>query len=259
MPRLQKYTIALSELRELTADERNNAESEKQIAAIEQEWEAAIDKIDIPTLTQILRKDGFALGPVPAARRTREQVVGEWENRAKEWAKSGVTQQHTISEHSIKAAGNTAVSTGRFLITNTVPNHESARGTGQFVHVWAKNEEGWKLVGDYTFPFGRVPREKKSPVNIDPRVLSTHVGTYRFEDGVGTVTMTVDNGVLNAQFSSSSDTSGPSPKLPLTPVTEMTFLGVGTEEFTFVRSPNGDVREFIVISDGPASRAIKEK
>jgi hypothetical protein len=38
-----KYTIALSELRELTADERSNAESEKQIAAIEQEWEAAID------------------------------------------------------------------------------------------------------------------------------------------------------------------------------------------------------------------------
>jgi hypothetical protein len=35
--------IALSELGELTADERSNAESEKQIAAIEQEWEAAID------------------------------------------------------------------------------------------------------------------------------------------------------------------------------------------------------------------------
>ena len=71
--------------------------------------------------------------------------------------------------------------------------------------------------------------------------------------------MTVDNGVLNAQFSSPFDTSGPSPKLPLTPMTDTTFVGVESNEFTFVRSPSGDVREIILISDGPASRAIKEK
>jgi ketosteroid isomerase-like protein len=254
-----KYTIALSELRSLTAEERGNAESERQIAAIEQEWEAAIDKLDVPTLTRILRNDGFGLGPVPAAMRTREQIIEGWQNEAKERTKLTLTQQHTISEHSIKAAGDTAVSSGRFLITTTIPTHGSGRFSGQFVHVWAKNDEGWKLVGDYTFPFGRVPREKKSPTSVDPRALSAYAGTYRYEVGFGTVKMTVDNGVLNAQFSNPFDSSGPSPKLPLTPLTETTFVGSGTDEFTFVRSLSGDVREFIVVSDGPASRAIKEK
>ena len=52
-------------------------------------------------------------------------------------------------------------------------------------------------------------------------------------------------------------------KLPLEAMTETTFTGHGNpnDEITFVRSPNGETetRECILISDGPAVRAIRVK
>jgi hypothetical protein len=50
-------------------------------------------------------------------------------------------------------------------------------------------------------------------------------------------------------------------KLPLKAMTETTFTGHGNpnDEITFVRSPNGEIRECILISDGLAVRAIRVK
>ncbi len=251
-----KYTITLSEMRPLTAEERTNAESEKEIAAIERRWEAAIDKLDIPTLTGILRKDGFGMGPFAAATRTREQVVAGWEDGIKERAKLGLTREHTISEHVVRAAGTAAVSTGRFLITTTFKGQDQNRFSGQFVHVWAKDSGAWKLVGDYTFPFGRMPRQQTTAPTVSGTVLSAYAGTYRFESGSSTVSFTVENGVLSLQWINPFDTS---PKMPLTAMSETTFTAPGTDEITFVRSASGEVRELIVVSDGPASRATRVK
>ena len=251
-----KYTITLSEMRPLTAEERTNAESEKEIAAIERRWEAAIDKLDIATLTDILRKDGFGMGPFAAATLTRKQVVARWEDEIKERAKLGLTRDHTISEHVVRAAGAAAVSTGRFLITTTFRGRDQNRFSGQFVHVWAKDSGTWKLVGDYTFPFGRMPRQQTTAPTVSPAVLSAYAGTYGFESGSFTISFTVENGVLNAQWINPFDTS---PKMPLTAISETTFTGSGTDEITFVRSASGEVRELIVVSDGPSSRAIRVK
>lgn len=70
--------------------------------------------------------------------------------------------------------------------------------------------------------------------------------------------VTVDNGILQAQFGGDSD---PSPKVALKPISDTTFTGFGsaTDEITFVRSANGEVRECILIGDGPAVRATRVK
>ena len=250
------YRITLSELRELTRDERANLESEKEIAGLEEQWERAGDIRDLPTLTRILREDGFHMGPTAAATRDREQMRRNWEADIKRRAKLGLTREHTIAEHVIKAAGNTAVSTGRYLMTITGKEQGPSRVSGQFVHVWAKNEGGWKLVADYTFPFGRVPRPKTEAVKLDQSILSAYAGTYRDENTPTTITLSVEDGVLLAQWSNGVDTS---PKLPLKPVNETTFVGMGNpnDEVTFVRSARGEVRELIIIGEGPASRALR--
>ena len=247
-----KYTIALTERRALTADERIHAQSEREIAEVERRWEAAIDALDLPTLTGILRKDGFAMGPVAGATRTREQVIAGWEEAVKERAKLGLSQSHTISEHVIRAARDTGVSTGRFLITQTSRDHGQSRFSGQFVHVWAKDADGWKLVGDYTFPYGRAPRTAKTPPPaVSAAVLSAYAGTYRGESGPASLSFTVENGALTMQWITPLDTS---PKMPLEVVSDTTFTAPGGDEITFVRSAEGQVREVILFSDGPAAR-----
>ena len=252
--RAAKYTITLTEVRDLTPAERANAQSEKEIYELEDQWERARDKLDIPTLTRILREDAFSMGPTAGATRTRAQIVAGFEEESKSRAKLGSIREHTIAERSIKAAGNVAVSTLRFVITNTAQSKVRNRFSGQVVHVWAKNEAGWKLVGDYNFPFGRVTRQQTDAVKVDSSVLSSYAGIYLQEDSLAVMTLTVENGSLQAQFI--SDT-GMSPQLPLKAVTDTTFTGHGNpnDEITFVRSPNGEVRECILISDGPAVRA----
>lgn len=248
-----KYTVALSEMRDLSAEERANAESEAEIVALEERWEAAIDKLDVGTLRQIIRTDGFALGPVATAARTREQLVSGWEDELKQQSKNGTSRQHTISEHSIRAAGNTAVSTGRFLITFATKDQGKSRFMGQFVHVWSKNADGWRLVSDYTFPFGRIPRPQSPSVSPTPTALSAYAGAYRDQDGWTTLNVTVDKGTLNIQWATPLDKGN---SAPLNPITETTFLW-GNDELTFVASPGGKVNELIVVSDGPAGRFTK--
>ena len=253
-----KYTITLTEVRDLTPAERENAQSEKDVRELEDQWERARDKLDISTLTRILRDDAFAISPTAGNTRTRAQIVAGLEEESKTRAKTGSVREHTVAERSIKAAGNVAVSTLRYVITNTAQGKIRNRSSGQVVHVWAKNETGWKLVGDYNFPFGRVARQQTEGVKVDASALSSYTGTYRQEDSLTTIILTVENGTLQAQFSNDTSTSS---KLPLKAISDTTFTGHGTpnDEITFVRSPNGEVRECILIGDGPAVRATRVK
>jgi hypothetical protein len=197
------------------------------------------------------------LGTTAADTRTREQIVTSWEQQAQRQAKLGTVREHTISEHSVKAAGNVAVSTLRFVLTEKAKDRVGSRFSGQAVHVWAKNNAGWRLIADYTFPFGRVLPEQTKSVNVEPSVLSAYAGTYHDEPSATTFTVTVDAGSLQGQFQNGTD---PSPKVPLKPLSDTTFTGFNpTDEVTFVRSPTGEVRELIFIGDGPALRAVRVK
>jgi ketosteroid isomerase-like protein len=253
-----KYTVTLSEMRDLTPAERANAESEREIADLEQQWEQARDKLDMTTLTRILRQDAFSMGPFAGSTRTRAQIVAGLEEESKNRQKRGSIRDHTIAERSIRAAGNVAVSTLRYVVTNTAKDRVSNRLSGQVVHVWAKDDTGWKLVGDYNFPFGRIPRQHGEPVTVDASALSSYAGTYRQENSPTTLLVTLDNATLHVQFVTDASTS---PKLPLKAITDTTFTGFGNpnDEITFVRSPNGEVKECIFIGDGPAARAFRVK
>jgi len=253
-----KYTIALTEVRDLTLVERANAQGEKDINELEDQWERARDKLDIKTLTGILGPDAFAMGPNAGAIRTRAQLVAGLEQELQNREKRGSVREHTIAERSIKVAGNVGVSTLRYVITNTIKGSVSSRSSGQVVHVWAKTDTGWKLAGDYNFPFGRVARPQAETVKVDPNALSSYTGTYKQDNNPGTIIVTVDNGILQAQFGGDSD---PSPKVALKPISDTTFTGFGgpTDEITFVRSANGEVRDCILIGDGPAIRASRVK
>lgn len=251
-----KYTISLSEVRDLTVAERTNAESERQIAALEDQWEQARDKPDIPILSGILRDDGFGINPM-AETRSRVQIVKGWEGEVKRRAERGSTRAHTLSHKALKVAGDVAVSTGRFLLTTGTKDQSPDRTSGQFVPVWAKNEQGWKLVGDYTFPFGRVPSERKETViAVEPSALSVYAGTYREESSPSrTHTFTVENGVLHEQMSHPGHTTS---KRPLRAISDTTFSGAGWE-ITFVRSSRGEVGEVLFLWEGPAIRAFRVK
>ena len=248
-----KYTITLTEVRDLTANERMNLQSEREITDIEQRWEQARDVLDQVTLKGILREDAFGMGPGTGTPRTREQVVAAWEAETQRQAKSGRTREHTIAERKIRVAGNVAVSTFHVVITFREKGQIVSRNTGQVVHVWGKDAGGWKLVGDYAFPFGRIPTQQVDAVKVDGKVLSAYAGVYRTENTK--ITLSVDDGVLQAQFSGATGEGG---KQPLKPLSDTTFA-LGTDEITFVRSSTGEVPELILITDGPASRAYRVK
>ena len=244
-------------MRDLTPDEIANAQAELEIAKIEQEFELAVDKSDIATMRRILRNDGFGLAPTAAATRAAEQHLASFEEARKRNEKSGTTREHTaITEQVIKAFGNTAVSTARVVISMKAKGEVQERFSGQFVHVWAKDQSGWKMVVDHFYPYGRIPREKAPPASVEPQVLAAYTGTYRPEVGVNRVAITVENGTLTAQWTTPGETF---PKAPLIPITDTTFRAPATDEFTFVRSPDGEVREIVVVSDGPAERLLKVK
>lgn len=250
-----RYTVMLSDMRDLTVAERANAESERQINALEEQWEDARDTLDIPVLSRILRSDGFGMDPM-AHTRTREEILKGWDAEAKRRAERGSTREHTLSHKALKVAGDVAVSSGRFLLTTRIKDQPPNRTSGQFVHVWAKNEQGWQLVGDYTFPFGRVPSERKEMVAVEPAVFSVYAGTYREESNPSrTYTFTVEDGVLHGQMSRPGHTT---PKQPLKAISDTTFAG-SPWEFTFVRSSSGEVREVLLVWDGPAIRAFRIK
>ena len=80
----------------------------------------------------------------------------------------------------------------------------------------------------------------------------------RLENGPGTVEFAVENGALTAKFANTF-VEPSAPAMPLSPLSETTFGGLGGEEVTFVRGPNGEVRELIIVGDGPASRATRAK
>lgn len=250
-----KYSVTLSGVRDLTAEEVANAKSEKEILAMEARWEKAGDTADIPTRDAILRRDGFALGPYAAASRSRQQILASWENQAKERSKLGLSRTHTVSEHSIRAAGDTAVSSGRFVITAKDKDNQVTSTSGQFVHIWGRDREGWKLVADYAFPFGRAPREPGTPAPVPAEVLAAYAGTYRLERSAAVIEIKVDKGNLVGQWR----VPGQEPfSVPLTPVNDTTFAVFGDTDLVFVRSAAGSVRELLLLGDGPAARAVRK-
>jgi ketosteroid isomerase-like protein len=251
-----KYSVTLSTVREMTAEEIDNARSEKEILALEARWEKAGDTTDIPTRDAILRKDGFALGPYSAASRGRTQIIASWENQAKERAKLGGTRTHTLSEHSIRVAGNAAVSTARYLISAKTKDNQASSFSGQFVHIWGRDKDGWKLVADYTFPFGRVPRGPATPPAVPADVLAAYAGTYSVEGAPTVIEITVEKGSLVGKWQRPGQ---PPFTLPLAPVNDTTFAAQGQDDVVFVRSAAGAVRELLLVGDGPAVRAIRKQ
>jgi len=250
-----KYNVTLTAVRDLTAEEASNAKSERDITAIEVRWEKAVDNADVPTMDSILRSDAFALGPYASSSRTRKQVLDGWASTAEESAKRGATRTHTIAEHAIRAAGDMAVSTGRFLLTTTVKDGE-AKYSGQFVHVWGRDKTGWKLVADYSLPFGRTPRPAGTPASVPLAALSPCVGTYRFEQDNTFIDIKVDGANLVAQWHVPVQEPF---TVPLAAATQTTFYGPNESEYVFVRTADGNVRELLILGDGPATRAIRQR
>jgi ketosteroid isomerase-like protein len=250
------YSIAVTGVRAMTAAEVDNATSERTILAMEERWEKAGDTTDIPTRDAMLRKDGFALGPYAAVSRGRQQIIASWERQAKERARLGETRTRTLSEHSIRVAGDTAVSTARFLITSKDNENQPTSFSGQFVHVWARDNDGWKLVADYIFPFGRVPREPGAPLVIPTDVLAAYVGRYRVEHEPTVIEITTGKGGLTGRWLRPGQEPFTS---QLTPINDTTFAGQGQDEVIFVRSAAGAVRELVLLRDGPAVKATREQ
>jgi ketosteroid isomerase-like protein len=251
-----RYTITLTELRPLSATELATAHNELELTALESQWEEAVDANDTVTLAKIMRDDGVVLAQVAALTLAKQPHLAEFDQRRQQLEKlTGVREEHTRSEHVLRVFGNTAVSTGRAVKATTVQGWKPSRISGQFIHVWQKDKTGWKLIVDHFYPYGRLPRAKAVSPSVDPKVLSAYAGTYEIENG-SRLTVRAAGGKLDGDF------SGPVRKdtTSFEPVSATTFvLFDGQLEATFVRSPQGDVDEVILLSDGPALRGVRVK
>jgi ketosteroid isomerase-like protein len=204
-------------------------------------------------MAKIMRDDACAFAPIASATGSKQSTLAAHDTGRQQREKVGAVMEHTVSEHVIRAFGNMAVSTGRAVFSVTVKGETPIRSSGQFVHVWQKNEGGWNLVCDYYHAYGRLPRAKAGPGAVGPSVLSTYAGTYQMEGGA-TMTVRVEGGKLFGEFSSPLGKS----ETPFDAVTDTTFsVFAGMGEATFVRSPQGGVREVIYLTDGPAERGVK--
>jgi hypothetical protein len=121
--------------------------------------------------------------------------------------------------------------------------------------VWARDARGWKIVGDYAFGYGRLPRAKSSPITLPPATLDVYAGMYAAPERGIAFTVLRQGGDLHVRWAG----AGPeSDAVRLTTIDDTTFVDPDGLEFTFVRNPAGAVKEVIAISDGPAWRASRQ-
>lgn len=251
------YTITLAVVRDMTREELDALRSERDIESMEARWAPAVAGSDLPTLKSMLREDAVKLGATPAETRTQTEIVAGWERLAKRRAEQGIVEKHEIKDLVVRAMGNTAMSTARYITSRTSRSHaEPASFSGQFIHIWARDERGWKLVGDYTFPFGRLPRANVGQTVVAASSLDAYAGSYQAA-GQGIVfTVTAQGGQLHGKWKVAD---GPeSDAAPLTPIDDATFVGLDGAEFTFVRNAAGQVKQIVILGDGPAVRASRQ-
>ena len=109
------------------------------------------------------------------------------------------------------------MSTLQYVITSGRKGGEPQLTAGHVVHIWARDSTGWKLVGDYNFPYGRIPRQSTDGVKVEATTLSAYAGVYRQEHTPATLTVTSENGTLQGQWSNPENTG---PKFPLKPISD---------------------------------------
>jgi ketosteroid isomerase-like protein len=244
------YEIRLAELRPMTARETANLGAEKEIARLEKEWDDAVVARDGPALAKFMTDDFAYFGDTATGARAKEQHVQSFEQAGKTMRERGITAKDDITEHVIRVFGDTAVASGRVVISFQAKDGGS-KFPGQFVHVWQKRDGEWRMVADHFYPYGRLPLTSTKPA-VDPKVLGAYAGSYRIENGARVNVTPAAGGLLlewvnpfgqfKQEFSAASDT---------------TFVASDGSEVTFVRSPSGDVRELIGLSNGPGIRAQK--
>lgn len=200
------YSVKLTGVRELSSGEVDMARSEREITAIEARWMSAVGAGDLPTLTTILRDDAIKLGTAPGAAQGRPEIVAGWERLAKMRAEQGITEKHSVKDLAVRVAGDTAMSTGRYTITRTYKDRPTPTSvTGQFVHVWKRDASGWKILGDYAFPFGRLPRAESGRVTLPPEALNAYAGAYSSRELGVTFTVLSRGDALHGKWKGPTD------------------------------------------------------
>jgi ketosteroid isomerase-like protein len=244
------YEIRLVELRPATAREVANLRAEKELVSVEQQWEDAVQAADTAVMAKLMSDDFASFGNTAAAAQTRDQVLEGWEQSRKTSQEAGATSKHELSEHVIRAFGDTAVGSGRATILTR------AKGTdlefrGQFVHVWQRQGGQWRLVADHFYTYGR-PLSRSVKANVDPKVLGAYAGSYQAEGGARINVTPAANALVFEWISPFG-----SNKQEFPAASETTFVASDGTEATFVRSPGGEVTEIVLLSNGPATRARK--
>ena len=247
----ERYTITLQVLRPLSTVEIEAVQAEADVAAIERRWEAALATGDLTTLAAIMSDDGVALEQSVRSVRGKAKHLPGFEQGPR-WRQVDGKRGATISERVVKVFGDTAYSTGRAIVTSSGRGEPSNQASWQFIHVFQKSADGWKLVVDNSYPYGRLPHVTPGPVTVDRKVLAVYEGAYRLDTGATFTMRVAPDGKLFGEFRGFLSQG----RLDVIPVSDTTFLALGGAwEITFVRSAHGDVPEFIIVSDGPAIRA----
>jgi TonB family protein len=238
-----KYSVTLTELRPLTAREADDVRAEGDVAAIERQWEAALNAYDAATLASIMRDDGIWIAQTQRSLESKAQHTpppppGPQPSRLK--------RESTFAEQFIRIFGDTAFSTGRTTIRFSSPRGIVNQFTGQYVHVFQKDDSGWRLIVDHFYRYGRLPAPPPANVSLDEKSLAAFEGVYLLDSGPS-VGVGILQGRLFANFGNGA--------LDLAPLSDSTFQTAdGQFELTFPRSANGAVGELILVSDEPAVR-----
>jgi ketosteroid isomerase-like protein len=245
-----EYEIRLVELRPATAREIGNLRREKEVVALEKQWEDAVQVNDTAVMAKLMADDLANFGNTASAVQTKEQELQLFERAKKRAQEAGASSKHELSEHVVRVFGDTAVGSGRTTISTRAKGIDF-EFRGQFVHVWQRQGGEWKLVADHFYPYGRPPSHSVK-ANVDPKVLGACAGSYQTEGGAR-INVTPAGNALVFEWIGLFGSS----KQEFPAASETTFVASDGMEATFVRSPGGEVTEIILLSNGPATRARK--
>lgn len=144
---MKQILLALAVLFVLTPGIYAQSNIEKELQALDQKIEIAIEKNDTATLNKLTDPDGFyTLGNPPRLLKKEELT------RRSAARQAGTMGKEVESDVQTKVYGNTAVRTGSFKRVDKTADGKERILEGRFTRVYAKVNGNWKRVAGHGSP-----------------------------------------------------------------------------------------------------------
>lgn len=244
-----KYVLRFS-TRPQTSNELTRLALQAELRALDAKWQTAAGERDVPTLVGLSRATSthrFSSEDLDGVA-SHDEFLANAKLVRERRDNSGVRSSYGNRLDRVDVSDDIAIVTARFTeMVSTKPKPYTYHM--ETTRVWVKDATGWKVASEQQRMVGR-QRHDKTATGFPPKdVLSLYVGKFRNERMNREVEFAIEGDALVARWIFPETTRQP---FTMIPITDTTFDGFARDEITFVRSPDGRVREFIQVWEGPA-------